>query len=68
MSRRTAVIGLLAITAMIVAAMVFLLGSLDDHPGTLPSGASSSSEAPYVPCASCDARHQRLGRNRPGED
>ncbi len=68
MSRRNAVFGLLAIAAMIVAAMFFLSGTSSEHPGAVASGAvgggSSSSETPYVPCSSCDARHQRLQEDR----
>lgn len=68
MSRRAAAFGLLAIAVMIVAAIVFLSGALNEHPGAAPPGGSVSSETPYVPCTSCDARHQRLGKDRSGEN
>ena len=72
MSRRAAVFGLLAIAVMIVAAVVFLSGRLSENPTAAPPGAaggdSSSSEPSYVPCGSCDARHQRLEKDRSGED
>jgi hypothetical protein len=69
MNRRTAVFGLLAIAVMIVAAVVFLSGRLSEHPAAAPPGGdSSSSAAPYVPCNSCDARHQRLEKERSGTD
>ncbi len=72
MNRRVAVFGLLAIAVMIVAAVVFLSGRLSEHPAAAPPGAaggdSSSSATPYVPCNSCDARHQRLEKERSGKD
>ncbi len=63
MSRRASVSGLLAIAAMIAAAIVFRAGLLNERTATTPSGATS-----YVPCASCDARHQRLGKDQSGKD
>ncbi len=69
MNRRVAVFGLLAIAVMIVAAVVFLSGRLSEHPAAAPPGGdSSSSTTPYVPCNSCDARHQRLMEERSGKD
>jgi hypothetical protein len=63
MSRRVAVFGLLAIAVMIVAGIVFRAGMLNERRATTPPGATS-----YVPCASCDARHQRLQKDRPGKE
>jgi len=63
MRRRTAVFGLLAMAAMVAAAIVFGAGMLDERTPTAPSGETS-----YAPCASCDARHQRLGKDRSGTD
>ena len=63
MSRRAAVFGLLAIAAMIVAGFVLRAGMLNERPPTTPPGAAS-----YVPCASCDARHQRLQKDRSGKE
>ncbi len=72
MSLRAAVFGLLAIAVMIVATIVFLSGTLNEPPGAVPpdaaGGGSSSSGTLYVPCGSCDARHQRLKKGRSGKD
>jgi hypothetical protein len=63
MRRQTAIFGLLAIAAMVVAAIVSGAVLLNEPTPTAPSGETS-----YVPCASCDARHQRLGKDRSGKD
>jgi hypothetical protein len=63
MSRRTAVFGLLAIAAMIVAGFVLRAGMLNERPAEVAPGATSD-----VPCASCDARHQRLQKDRSGKE
>ncbi len=69
MNRRAAMFGLLAMAVMIVAAMVFFSGSSSEPAGAVPPGGDSSSSAtPYVPCNSCDARHQRLEKERSGKD
>ena len=68
MRRRTAVFGLLAIAAMVAAALVFLSGGLSDPPPGPAGGASAAGETWYIPCGSCDARHQRLANDPPGND
>ena len=68
MRRRTAVSGLLAIAAMVAAALAFLSGGANQPPPGAAGGASASGETWYIPCASCDARHQRLANDPPGND
>ena len=63
MSRRVGVFGLLAIAVMVAAVMVLLSGRLSERTATAPPG-----EISYVPCSSCDARHQRLQQERSGKD
>ncbi len=65
MRRQTAIFGLLAIAAMVVAAIVSGAVLLNEPTPTAPSGETETS---YVPCASCDARHQRLGKDLSGND
>jgi hypothetical protein len=72
MSRQAAVLGLLAVVVMIVATTAFLSVTLNERPeakltGTA-GGGSSSSGTLDVPCGSCDARHQRLKKDRSGKD
>ena len=68
MRRRTAVSGLLAIAAMAAAALAFLSGGLSDPPPGPAGGGSAPGETWYIPCASCDARLQRLANDPPGND
>ncbi len=72
MSRRVAVLGLLSMSVMIAVTIVFLSGVLSEHPGDVaPGGAgggSSSGATLDAPCGSCDARHQRLGKDQSGKD
>ena len=68
MRRRTAVSGLLAIAAMVAAALAFLSGGLSEPPPGAAGGGSAPGETSYIPCASCDARHQRLANDPPGND
>jgi hypothetical protein len=69
---RATIIGLLAISVVIVAAIMFHSRSSSDPQGGVMSGAASGSSVPgetsYVPCGSCDARHNRLKKGRSGED
>lgn len=72
MKNRATIIGLLAISVVVVAAIMFLSRSSSEPQGGVASVAASGSsvpgETPYVPCGSCDARHNRLKKGRSGED
>ena len=72
MNRPANIFGLLAISVVIVAAAVLLSRSLSEPQRAGTSGAvsasSSSSETSYTPCGSCDARHERLKKDRSGKD
>ena len=72
MKSRATIIGLLAISVVIVAAIMFLSRSSSEPQGGVVSGAVSGNsvpgETPYVPCGSCDARHNRLKKGRSVED
>jgi len=72
MRRPATILGLLTFAVMIVATIISLSDTLNERHETAridgPDGNSASSDTPYVPCASCDARHKRLGNDRSGKD